>query len=308
MERFVEVAPGVRLWAEDHGAPDAPVLLLVMGAQASGLAWPDELVELLAARHRVIRYDHRDTGRSTWAFDERPYPLTALAEDAVAVLDAFGVERAHVVGMSLGGMLAQLLIADHPERLLSATVFGTRALSSVPYTAPDGARIPPEELPGVAPALLEMWSRPVEDRGAEAELERRVEHWRALGGGVIPFDADRTRALERRIIEHTGHHDPGSAHARADYSGMDRTEQLARTSVPSLVVSALAEPVFPPRTPITSPRRSAARGSSRSPAWATPSPARCTPRSPPRSWSRPAGADAVPLTEADTGRRHTGRG
>ncbi|MEV6453821.1 alpha/beta fold hydrolase [Streptomyces anulatus] len=246
MERFVEVAPDVHLWAEDHGAPDAPALLLVMGAQASGLAWPDELVELLAARHRVIRYDHRDTGRSTWAFDERPYPLTALAEDAVAVLDAFGVERAHVVGMSLGGMLAQLLIADHPERLLSATVFGTRALSSVPYTAPDGARIPPEQLPGVAPALLEMWSRPVEDRGPESELERRVEHWRALGGGVIPFDADRTRALERRIIEHTGHHDAGSAHARADYSGMDRTEQLAGTLVPSLVVSALAEPVFPP--------------------------------------------------------------
>ncbi|MGW7097372.1 alpha/beta fold hydrolase [Streptomyces sp. NPDC054874] len=249
MERFVEVAPGVRLWAEEHGAPDAPALLLVMGAQASGLGWPDALVELLAARHRVIRYDHRDTGRSTWAFDERPYPLTALAEDAVAVLDAFGVERAHIVGMSLGGMLAQLLIADHPERLLTATVCGTRALSSAPYTAPDGTRVPPEQLPGVAPDLLELWARPVEDRGPEAELERRVEHWRALGGGVIPFDADRTRALERRIIEHTGHHRAGSAHARADYSGMDRTEQLAMTQVPALVVSALAEPVFPPPHP-----------------------------------------------------------
>ncbi|WP_103511859.1 alpha/beta hydrolase [Streptomyces sp. SM13] len=246
MERFVEIAPGVRLWAQDLGDPDAPALLLVMGAQASGLGWPDELVELLAVRHRVIRYDHRDTGRSSWAFDERPYPLTALAEDAVAVLDVFGVERAHVLGMSLGGMLAQLLIADHPERLLSATVFGTRALSSVPCTAPDGARIPSEQLPGVAPALLEMWSRPVEDRGPEAELERRVEHWRALGGGVIPFDADRARELERRIIAHTGHHHAGTAHARADHSGMDRTEQLARTSVPTLVVSALAEPVFPP--------------------------------------------------------------
>lgn len=217
-----------------------------MGAQASGLGWPDELVELLAARHRVIRYDHRDTGRSTWAFDERPYPLTALAEDAVAVLDAFGVERAHIAGMSLGGMLAQLLVADRPERLLSATVFGTRALSSLPYTAPDGTRVPPDRLPGVAPALLELWSRPVEDRGPEAELERRVEHWRALGGDVLPFDADRTRALERRIIEHTGHHRAGDAHARADYSGMDRTEQLAGTRVPTLVVSALAEPVFPP--------------------------------------------------------------
>ncbi|RPK91356.1 MULTISPECIES: alpha/beta hydrolase [Streptomyces] len=246
MERFVDVAPGVRLWAQDHGAPDAPALLLVMGAQASGLGWPDELVELLAARHRVIRYDHRDTGRSTWAFDDEPYPLTALAEDAVAVLDAFEVERAHVVGMSLGGMLTQLLIADHPERLLSATVIGTNALSYVPYTAPDGTRIPPEQLPGVAPELMELWSRPVEDHGPEGELERRVEHWRALGGGRIPFDADYARASERRIIEHTGHHRAGTAHARADYSGMERTEQLARTHVPTLVVSAPAEPVAPP--------------------------------------------------------------
>ncbi|NEE38759.1 alpha/beta fold hydrolase, partial [Streptomyces sp. SID7982] len=97
-----------------------------------------------AVRHRVIRYDHRDTGRSTASFDEQPYPLTALAEDAIAVLDAFGAERAHVVGMSMGGMLTQLLVADHPERLLSATVIGTNALSSTPYVAPDGRRIPPE--------------------------------------------------------------------------------------------------------------------------------------------------------------------
>ncbi|MFJ6613795.1 alpha/beta fold hydrolase [Streptomyces sp. NPDC091289] len=246
MERFIDVAPGVRLWAEDHGSPDAPALLLVMGAQASGLGWPDELVELLATRHRVIRYDHRDTGRSTWSFDAQPYPLTALAEDAVAVLDAFGVERAHVVGMSLGGMLTQLLVADHPERLLSATVIGTNALSSVPYTAPGGRRVPPEELPGVAPELMELWSRPVEDHGPEAELERRVEHWRALGGGLIPFDPDYAREQERRIIAHTGHHHAGTAHARADYSGMERTEQLARTRVPTLVISAPAEPVAPP--------------------------------------------------------------
>ncbi|MBK6041105.1 alpha/beta fold hydrolase [Streptomyces sp. MBT55] len=245
MERFVDAAPGVRLWAEERGAPDAPVLLLVMGAQASGLGWPDELVELLAVRHRVIRYDHRDTGRSTASFEEQPYPLTALAEDAVAVLDAFGVERAHVVGMSMGGMLTQLLVADHPERLLSATVIGTNALSSTPYVAPDGHRIPPEELPGVSPELMELWSRPVEDRGPEAELERRVEHWRVLGGDLIPFDAVYARELERRIIAHTGHHHAGTAHARADYSGMERTEQLAATGVPTMITSAPAEPVAP---------------------------------------------------------------
>ncbi|MER8036797.1 alpha/beta fold hydrolase [Streptomyces hydrogenans] len=245
-ERYVDVEPGVRLWAEEHGDPARPPLLLVMGAQAPGLNWPDELVALLAARHRVIRYDHRDTGRSTWAFDEKPYPLSRLAEDAVAVLDAFGVGRAHVVGMSLGGLLTQLLVADHPDRLLTATVIGTAALSTAPYVRPDGTRVPAEELPGPAPALLEFWSRPEGDRDLEAELDHRVAHWRALAGDALPFDADWFRTQERRIVAHTGHHRPPTAHARADASGLLRTEELAAAKVPTLVISAPAEPVAPP--------------------------------------------------------------
>ncbi|MCM1944552.1 alpha/beta fold hydrolase [Streptomyces sp. G2] len=245
-ERYVDVEPGVRLWAEEHGDPGRPPLLLVMGAQAPGLNWPDELVALLAARHRVIRYDHRDTGRSTWAFGEKPYPLSRLAEDAVAVLDAFGVGRAHVVGMSLGGLLTQLLVADHPDRLLSATVIGTAALSTAPYVRPDGSRVPAAELPGPAAHLLEFWSRPEGDRDLEAELDHRVAHWRALAGDALPFDADWFRAQERRIVAHTGHHRPPTAHARADASGLLRTEELAAARVPTLVISAPAEPVAPP--------------------------------------------------------------
>lgn len=249
MEHFVDAAPGVRLWVEGRGAADASPLLLIMGGQASGLGWPDELVDMLTSHHRVIRYDHRDTGRSTWDFDQRPYPVSALAEDAIAVLDALDVERAHIVGMSMGGMLAQLLIADHPDRLHSATLIGTCALSTVPYVLPDESLTPPEELPGIAPLLLEMWSRPVPDLGLEAELERRVEHWRVLGGDQLPFDAAYARALERKVIAHTGHYAPSTAHGRADSSGLDRTEQLARTTVPTLVISASAEPVFPPPHP-----------------------------------------------------------
>ncbi|MFI0977283.1 alpha/beta fold hydrolase [Streptomyces sp. NPDC021093] len=249
MEQFIEAAPGVRLWAEAVGDAGAPPLLLVMGAQASGKGWPDEFVDMLARQHRVIRYDHRDTGRSTWSFAECPYRVVDLAEDAIAVLDGFGVDRAHVVGFSLGGMLTQLLIADHPDRLLSATVLGTCALSTVPYVHPDGTRTPPGQLPEIAPHVLEMWARPVEDRGLEAELDRRVEHWRVLSGDQLPFHPESARALERRIIEHTGHHGTNTAHGSADHSGMDRTEALAKSDVPTLVISSPAEPVFPPPHP-----------------------------------------------------------
>ncbi|WP_411574196.1 alpha/beta fold hydrolase [Streptomyces fradiae] len=245
-EHLVEAAPGIRLWAEERGGADAPALLLVMGAQASGLAWPEELVDALAAHHRVIRYDHRDTGRSTWSYETDPYAITDLARDALAVLDALGVERAHLVGMSLGGMLAQLLLADHPERVLSATLIGTCALSTTPYTAPDGTPTPVEDLPAIDPRILEMWANRPEDPDEAGELEWRVEHWRLLHGDALPYDAEAVREQERRVLAHTGHARVSTAHAQASPDGMVRTEALAATRVPVLVVSATAEPVFPP--------------------------------------------------------------
>ena len=249
MEKLLPVAPDVHLWTEQRGSADAPPLLLIMGAGASGLGWPEPLVDALAAHHRVIRYDHRDTGRSTWAYERRPYRITDLAEDAVAVLDGLGVERAHVVGMSLGGMLTQLLITDHPDRVLSATLIGTSALSTAPYTRPDGTRVPVEELPGVSPEVLKIWSHLAEERDQrdqEAELDWRVAHWRVLTGGQLPFDAAYFRDLEERIIEHAGSPATSPAHALADDSGMLRTEALATTEVPVQVILAPAEPVFPP--------------------------------------------------------------
>ncbi|MEU8919028.1 MULTISPECIES: alpha/beta fold hydrolase [Streptomyces] len=249
MQQFIDAAPGIRLWTEQRGAAGAAPLLLVMGAQASGVGWPEPLVDALAAHHRVIRYDHRDTGRSTWSFDEQPYRIADLADDVIAVLDGLGIDRAHIVGMSLGGMLAQMVLADHPDRLLSATLISTMALSTTPYTRPDGSTVPADALPGVAPEVLELWARPVEDHGAAAEMERRIEHWRVLAGGRLPFDEDYFRAFEHRVIAHTGHHRVGTAHGRAADDGMLRTDQLAENEVPTLVVNASAEPVFPPPHP-----------------------------------------------------------
>ena len=229
------VAPDTHLWAEAIGDPALPPLLLIMGANATGVAWPDALVARLAERHRVIRYDHRDTGRSTRAFAERPYPITRLAEDAVAVLDAFGAERAHVVGMSLGGLLAQLLLLDAPQRLHSATLFCTGPLEA------DGAPEPP----GPSTEVLELWARFGEPRDREADVAFSLEHWRVLSNGA-PFDPDEFRALEERVREHAGHDEPTIAHALADPSNLDRGAELANVRTPTLVVEALLDPVFPP--------------------------------------------------------------
>ena len=241
-ERFVDAAPGIRLWADATGDPDAPPLLLVMGANASGLTWPEGLVARLAERHRVLRYDHRDTGRSTRAFVERPYPITDLASDAVAVLDGFSVDRAHMVGMSLGGILVQLLLLDAPERLRSATVLCTGALDVDPPVP--GA----PEVPGPAPEILAVWEHLGEPRSPEAEVAFNVEHWRLLSGAAAggPFDEHEFRALEQGIRDHAGPDGPTAAHALADPSNLARGAELARVRTPTLVVEAPLDPVFPP--------------------------------------------------------------
>ncbi|MGY1806292.1 alpha/beta fold hydrolase [Blastococcus sp. SYSU D00669] len=241
MEHRIAVAEGVSLWAEDRGDPAGTPVLLVMGANASGATWPPALVDRLAERHRVVVYDHRDTGRSTRAFDTRPYAIRDLAADAVRVLDALGIERAHVVGMSMGGTLVQLLLLDAPERLLSATLFATSALGAGLADVTGGS-----ELPGPDPRLLELWQTMGEERDEAAELEWRVAHWRLLDGGVLPFDEAEFRALEERVIAHSGSARNPSAHALADQGGLDRGAELAAVRVPTLVIEAPEDPVNPP--------------------------------------------------------------
>ncbi len=233
MERYVDVAPGVRLWAELTPGPGEP-LLLVMAADCSAAHWPDQLVAALAEHHTVIRYDHRDTGRSTWAFDDLPYAVADLAADAAAVLDAFEVPRAHTVGMGMGGTLVQLLLLDHPDRLVSATLFCTAALGADP------------DLPGPDPALVRLWTERDDPRDDRAELVWRVEQRRLLGAPGTAFDALEAWALEQRVIVHTGHHEPPGAHAHAYRAGLDRYAELAGVRVPTLVIEAPDDPVRPP--------------------------------------------------------------
>ncbi|RNL84169.1 alpha/beta fold hydrolase [Halostreptopolyspora alba] len=244
MEHTVNVTPNTRLWARTVGDPDASALLLVMGANAPGVMWPEELVTRLAEHHHVISYDHRDTGRSTHAFDTEPYAIRDLAGDAVAVLDALDVDRAHVVGMSLGGVLTQLLCLDHAERLRTATMMNTTALGS--GLASENGASGGAELPGPSPELLALWEHIAEPRDREAELAWRVEHWRLLNGSVLPFDAAAFRRMEEGAVEHSGTHRNAGAHGRASQDGLERGAELTSVRTPTLVIEAPEDPVNPP--------------------------------------------------------------
>lgn len=240
------------LWTRSDGGEDGSPILFIAGANASGLMWPDEFIELLtSAGFRAIRYDHRDTGKSTFrTFEEDPYTVEDLANDAIAILDGWKVEKAHVVGLSLGATIGQVLALDYPDRLLSMTLMcgaaldvdfvGNigRAFSGEP--APDGLPLPKRS---VLEALAQR-SRSIDD--LDAALESRVNEWQILAGDKIPFNAEEFLEWERRSIEHAGSLTLPSNHALAKPVALARGEELRRVSVPTLVIQGTEDPLNPP--------------------------------------------------------------
>jgi pimeloyl-ACP methyl ester carboxylesterase len=245
-ERVVR-ANGIEIWAEDFGEPRNPAVLLVMGAGGQGILWPDELcAALVSAGHYVIRYDNRDTGQSTCVeFAKAPYTLSDMARDAVGVLDAFGVERAHVMGASMGGMIAQTLGIEHAGRL--------RSLTSI-MSSPGGAGIMQAmlgggdaRLPGPAPKVMELMRASLEKppRTAEERIEAGVALWRALAGGGEPFDEPTVRAREARIQARARNIDAAQNHQLAIASSPDRDELLRGVRTPTLVIHGSDDPILP---------------------------------------------------------------
>ncbi|MEW2353527.1 alpha/beta hydrolase [Spirillospora sp. NPDC029432] len=250
-ERTV-AANDVELWSEGFGDPRNPSILLIMGGNLSAMGWPAEFVELLAAGgYHVIRYDHRDTGRSTWRdFSEHPYDFDDLAADAVAVLDGWEIEAAHIVGLSMGTTIAQVMALDHPKRLRSMSVMLGGALDIDFDTNLERAMAGEASLEGyplprqVFLDMLQMMSRPAE--GREAVLDQRVTKWQMLFGDELPFDRAEYRRWEERAIEHAGSLAEPTAHYTVSLPPTSRGAELAGVTVPTLVIQAMNDPIAPP--------------------------------------------------------------
>ncbi|OEJ97810.1 hydrolase [Streptomyces thermolilacinus SPC6] len=242
----------LQLWTEEFGDPDDPAVLLVMGAGAQGVQWNDGFVRrLVAGGRRVIRYDHRDAGRSsTVDFATRPYTVADMAADALAVLDGLGVERAHFVGASLGGVIAQRLAATHPDRMLTLTALASTPLGTdmadIVSRAMTGQPSLPGQLPPPTPELLALLaSAPPRATSLEGHIASRMPLWRLLHGPELPFDEEEYRAMETRVYERARDLSAALNHTLAGAAGFGAAEVLAGVAVPVLVLHGTADPMFP---------------------------------------------------------------
>ena len=244
-------ANGLMIEVDDQGPRDAPVVLLVMGLGMQLTGWPDELVALLLAQSlRVVRFDNRDAGLSD-GFDHAgvpsiplnalrhflrlpvraPYALKDMAADAVGVLDALGIARAHVVGASLGGMICQHVAAAWPERAASVTLIMTTS----------GSR----RLPGpTLEARRALLSQPA-GRDPESLIAHSVNVFTAIGSPGYRLSPAEMRERAAASIARASRPQGSARQLLAIAADGDRTPMLARIQAPTQVIHGVLDPLVP---------------------------------------------------------------
>ncbi|HEV7647132.1 MAG TPA: alpha/beta hydrolase [Actinophytocola sp.] len=228
---FVAVG-GARLAVSTVGSPADPAVLLIMGSGASMDFWePSFCAPLADAGRYVIRYDHRDTGESTSYPPGRPgYTSDDLFADPLGILDALGVERAHVAGMSMGGAIAQLLALRSPSRLRTLTLISTSSAPGDEDLPTGGVGAPPEP----------DWSSP------DAVLEYQVAEYRAAAAATRPFDEAAVRALLAHALARTTSPESASKnHYALEGEDVRWRERLPEIAAPTLVLHGADDPLFP---------------------------------------------------------------
>lgn len=243
-------ANGIELCYDTFGDPQAPPLLMIMGLASQMIAWDDEFCAQIAARgYRVIRFDNRDVGLST-RFTEAgvpdvlaafmavmqgkpinaPYLLRDMADDAVGLLDSLGIDKAHVVGASMGGAVGQTLAIHHAPRLLTLT-------SIMATTGAPG-------LPPATPEALAVLFKPTPADQA-AYFASYVQTWKVLRAGSFPLDEARDLARAGQIFAR-GLNPAGAARQlTAILAAGSRKEALAAVKLPTLVIHGDADPLVP---------------------------------------------------------------
>jgi pimeloyl-ACP methyl ester carboxylesterase len=246
-------ANGIELEYDIHGPSGGRPLVMIMGLGAQMIFWPDGLVDLLATRgHRVVRFDNRDSGLSTTftgapvdlntvlmagfsgvpaPVDAAPYTLDDMANDTAGLMDALGWDSAHVVGASMGGMIAQSLAIGHPARVRSLTSI----MSTPEYVMPE-------------PDMVSMLATPIPP-GREEAVEAGLAIYRKLAAlGYPPSDEEMVEARRLMELAYERGRDPDATFRQlaAILVSAGRTQALGALRVPALVIHGSGDRLIPP--------------------------------------------------------------
>lgn len=227
-------ANGIEIEYETFGPVDAPPILLINGLGSQMTRWPAPFCEKLVARgYRAIRFDNRDVGLSTWFQSGDRYTLSDMAADAMGLLDHLKIDRAHIVGVSMGGMIAQTVAIEHPQRTLSLT--SIMSATGAPGTL--------DATPDAAAVLTQPAPDPATDE--EAFVAHGMKNARIIGSPAYPWADGPLR--ERVLSEMRRAYNPkGVQRQRAAIGASgDRTEKLKTLNVPTVVLHGEEDPLVP---------------------------------------------------------------
>jgi 10-carbomethoxy-13-deoxycarminomycin esterase len=242
---------GIDIWYETFGKKSDPAFLLIMGGLSQGILWPTEFCEKLAkSGFFVIRYDHRDSGFSScFNFEKSPYNLLDMAKDGVHLLDYLDIEKAHLLGLSMGGPIAELISVHFPKRVLTLTLQATSVdfrPSSLAYD-----RQYPNDITLSRPKEIYLnWMHTflkLPPQTDEEVLEQRVLCWSILNGSQSPFEEDLYREIHREFLSRLKHPESLFNHLDAiknSFELIQKAPQLVKTQ--TLIFHGSEDPIFPP--------------------------------------------------------------
>jgi pimeloyl-ACP methyl ester carboxylesterase len=236
-------ANNISLHYEVMGSDNGVPLLLIMGLGSQGIRWPDSFCKMLVNKSlKVIRFDNRDVGLSqkldnlglpemARVHETAPYTLSDMAKDAVGLLDGLGLTTASILGLSMGGMIAQIMAIEHPERVARLMSFqSTTGASHLPGPTPDALK-----------ALLDM---PPSDKNGF--LDHMGHAFKVFSGGSAFFDEDLERRINAQCFDR-GIFPSGTARQLAAVlCAPDRSAALANVQAPTLVLHGTHDTLIPP--------------------------------------------------------------
>jgi pimeloyl-ACP methyl ester carboxylesterase len=240
---------GIELYYETFGQPQHPAILLIMGLDAQCVMWSMRFIEpLVTAGYYVIRFDNRDIGLSTWMNDtwqrKNPYTLEDMAQDTVGLLDALHIAQAHVVGASMGGMIAQRMAISHPEKVLSLTSIMSSGYALNPKTGKNAfVRV---LLPAI-PLLVRNVALKNRFTYSKITPDAYVETYRRLAGPRFVYNESYFRELYTwSLLERKGQN-PNARMQQfsAIAASGSRLSELAQIQAPTLVIHGTADPLVP---------------------------------------------------------------